>query len=284
MAFIINSKQLEQLKAIEKIAETTYGRRTIKVNLMDRIKEAVQVRWDRLKKVETVIDEIMYRLTDRGFCFTGRERLAQVCKCSLSTVDKAIRYIKESDMFVVCYRNNPGSNGYKTPVIIATIHKNYKEISSVLGLEFLEENLEQKKKRVKAIKNKEENKVESVSNAYQDWLEGAKKVSTNLFTIKQELNNKYIYSTDLIRKVSNLSTDNVIRYIALKIEDYKSQGGKINHLSSFIEKTFAHVVKTSGLMKGIEASIEANNKPTEAIQEPYKPSIKVPFYNWLEER
>ncbi|WP_209124366.1 hypothetical protein [Alkalihalobacillus sp. BA299] len=274
MAFIIHSKEFEELKQIERVAETVYKRRTIKVNLIDRIKESVNVRWDRLIKVEKVIDEIMYRLSDRGFCFTGREKLAEVCGCSLSTVDKAIRFIKESDLFVFCYRHNPKSNGYKTPVIIATIHKNYKEIRKILGFEFTRELLVQRMERHKEAKNKEENKVESTRNAYLDWLQDAKQIVTNIFTITPEIN-KYTYNTELIKKSTKISTDNIVRYIHLKIKDYQEQGGKIEHLNKFVEKTFAQIVKNSGIIKGVES------RKNPSVQRRL-PKNDIVFYNWLE--
>lgn len=273
MAKIIYKEEFKQLQEIEQIADTVYKRRTIKVNIIDRVKEAVKVRWERMKKVEQVVDEIIYRLSDRGFSFTGREKLAEICKCSLSTVDKAIRILKNSGLFVVCYRYSKRSNACKTPVIISTIHRNYKRIEEILNL--ADERLSQEKALLERKENKEENKEEKSETPWYDWLGTGEKVSTFSFTKKQD-NNKTIYDTDLIQKVSKLSTDSIVRYIMLKIADYARNGGDIKHLSSFTEWKFAHAVKMSGIVK----SFERPKKAPKRSEEPRRP---LPFYNWLEQ-
>ena len=110
-------------------------RQKLKWKLIDRIKSKIAIRWNRAKKVLSVIDEIIYKATDRGYSFNGRETLAEKCKVSLSTVDKAIKLVKQSGEVLVAYRHNPASNGYKTPIIILKQHENFTYLNELLGLE-----------------------------------------------------------------------------------------------------------------------------------------------------
>jgi len=107
-------------------------RQQMKYNLMDRIKENVSIRWYRAKKLLSVIDEIIYKATDRGYSFNGREKLAELCNVGLSTVDKAIRVLKESGEAIVVYRENPNSNGYKTPIILLKNHPHFEYWNELL--------------------------------------------------------------------------------------------------------------------------------------------------------
>lgn len=107
---------------------------------MNQIKSKIDIQWNRAKKVLSVIDEIIYKATDRGYSFNGRETLAKKCKVSLSTVDKAIKLLKQSGEVLVAYRPNPASNGYKTPIIILKNHDNFTYWHELLGLENSVEN------------------------------------------------------------------------------------------------------------------------------------------------
>lgn len=61
---------------------------------------------------------------------------------STRTVDKAIRLLKESGEVIVAYRENPNSNGYKTPIILLKRHEHFKYWCELLNIECEVENHE----------------------------------------------------------------------------------------------------------------------------------------------
>ena len=138
---IVSSKLFNRMQSYKTLESSQKERQQMKYNLMDRIKENVSIRWYRAKKLLSVIDEIIYKATDRGYSFNGREKLAELCNVGLSTVDKAIRVLKESGEAIVVYRENPNSNGYKTPIILLKNHPHFEYWNELLKLE---QNLKQK--------------------------------------------------------------------------------------------------------------------------------------------
>jgi hypothetical protein len=143
--FVVSKNQFEEIKNVEKFDLVTGQRKKMKERILDVVKESVKIHWFRFRKVMAVMDEIIYKLTDRGFSFNGRETLAKKCQVSLSTVDKAIRLLKDSDLFFVAYRENSKSNSVKTPIFFYKNHQLFSEHAAILNIE---ENKE---------KNKEEN-------------------------------------------------------------------------------------------------------------------------------
>jgi DNA-binding transcriptional regulator YhcF (GntR family) len=120
----------------------------MKVNIIDKIQAALpDIRWNRMKKVNIVIDEIIYKLTDRGFSYNGRVTLAKKLEVGLSTVDKAFSLLKQTGLFVFAYRENPASNSAKTPVIFYVKHEKYKTFESMVP-ELQDEYIEQGLSRI----------------------------------------------------------------------------------------------------------------------------------------
>lgn len=131
---VIANEYFKVLLNLEKITDYVRERQHIKHNLLDAIADVLGRSYRKAKKVAAVIDEIAYKASDRGFSFNGRETLAEKVGVSLPTVDRAIKLLKESGRVFVCYRENPNSNGAKTPVIIFKDHANYKRIATILKL------------------------------------------------------------------------------------------------------------------------------------------------------
>ncbi|WP_428909065.1 hypothetical protein [Niallia sp. Krafla_26] len=198
---VISSKLFSQMQSYKTFESSQKERRQMKYNFIDRIKDNVSIRWNRAKKLLSVIDEIIYKATDRGYSFNGRETLAELCKVGLSTIDKAIRVLKESGEVIVVYRENPNSNGCKTPVIILKNHPHFKYWNELLNLE---QNLEQK--------------VENAKIPTDSRDEQPQKVSTYLLPKKQENN-----------------INKVVRYVSNKIMDVVNKGITINYLSSYVD-------------------------------------------------
>lgn len=137
----IKRKMLSYKQAISKHKE----RKDYKNKLIDELKEYVtmiqwrnsteRIRWSRAEKLLKVIDQIVYDASDRGFCFWGRETLAERCNCNVHTVDKAIKVIKTSNMFAVAYGENTKANGVKTLFFFIKDHVYYSYWSNLLQLE-----------------------------------------------------------------------------------------------------------------------------------------------------
>ena len=197
---IISSKLFSQMQSYKTLDCSQDDRQKLKYTFMDRIKENVTVRWNRAKKLVSVIDEIIYKATDRGYSFNGRETLAEICKVGLSTVDAAIRVLKESGEVVVAYRENPASNGYKTPVIILKNHPHFEYWNALLNLE---QNVKQK--------------VENAETTTESKKDEPKKVSTYSLSLKQD---------NTINKV--------VTYVSNKINDVIKRGTTIDYLSSYV--------------------------------------------------
>lgn len=160
-------------------------RKKLKEQLLEQVKAtAPDKRWNRAKKLTKVIDEIIYKATDRGFSFNGKQTLMELCECKGSTIDEATRLLKESGLFEVAYRENPNSNGYKTPVFILKSHANYQYIKEILEIQ-----------NYKQVVKQEVEKAQT-SSGTRDSEE--KEVPTNL-SLKKDI---------LTKKINNNNEDN----------------------------------------------------------------------------
>jgi hypothetical protein len=181
---IVSSNLFKQMQSYKTLTINQKERQQMKHTFIDRIKNKVSLRWNRAKKLQQVIDEIIYKATDRGYSFNGRETLAKKCNVSLRTVDKAIKVLKESNEVVVAYRHNPSSNGYKTPIFILKHHEYFKYWKALLNLE-----------------DNVECEVEKYSNTDVSTIEGVKKVYTYSFT-KSNINiNNHLMNNKVIKFV-----------------------------------------------------------------------------------
>jgi hypothetical protein len=147
--FVVLNKAFSILMDFSKGAKGTIKEKKDRQKLKDQLLEQVKAtepnkRWNRSKMLLAVIDEIIYKATDRGFSFNGIESaLMKKFDCSRSTVNRAIKILKDSGLFVVAYRENPNSNGIKTPVIILKSHPNYQYIMEILQIEDYKESVKE---------------------------------------------------------------------------------------------------------------------------------------------
>jgi hypothetical protein len=137
MTFLVVPNNLfSRMQAYKRLEHSVTERRNLKDEFLNGIKSALTtIRWNRATKLLKVIDTIIYFATDRGYSFFGRETLAKKCNVSTRTVDKAIRLLKESGEVIVAYRENPNSNGYKTPIILLKRHEHFKYWCELLNIE-----------------------------------------------------------------------------------------------------------------------------------------------------
>lgn len=249
---VIENEYFNVLINLEKVTDYVRERRSIKHRLLEGISSALGRSYRTAKKVAAVIDEIAYKASDRGFSFNGRETLAEKVGVSLRTVDNAIKLLKISGCVYVGYRENPNSNGAKTPVIIFKEHTNYKRIAAILKLpceEVCEEVCE----------------VEKSETLSQGKSRGLKKVSTNSY-LKQEKDN--IYTKPLFEKI--------IEYLYLKISDASQKNNKgITYLSSYIDKVITNEEKNA-YYKAKKTYHTRLKKEREAIK-----NMTAPNLNWL---
>lgn len=250
---IITNEQFTELKEIERVTEFIYKRRKIKNELMNRIAESLGRKFRKAQKTTLVIDEIVWKATDRGFSFNGRETLAEKLDVSLRTVDNAIRLLKDSGEVVVCYRENPKSNGAKTPVFIFRSHANFERIASILDLSVCEEVCE--------VENTEKPTAakDSPLNTFATIIGLPYKNKTN----------KYI-------KGKIQPYEKIVYYLAYKIDQVQRRNGKgIEHLSSYIDEVFENEIRKATL---VVKHKQQKQKLT------IKPSPRVVFYDWLNEK
>jgi len=249
--FILSTKQFNAIQSVSPLEGGTYTRRTMKVNILEKIEEALpEVELKRLPKVMLVIDEIVYKLTDRGFSFNGRKQLAEKCEVGLSTVDKAIYLLKATGLFLFTYRMNPNSNSAKTPVIFYIKHSNYKTYEKLIPT-LADERIDQEISRLeKVVKQSEEQKEEKRGNAWESKNKGGGIFSTNIFTKNHDKQNKLL---SLIQKVSNLSTNQnvssqmkkIVEYLTLKIQKAIDSGVNVEFLGAYCEKMLSNELKTA---------------------------------------
>ncbi|MBT2655335.1 hypothetical protein J7E81_08800 [Bacillus sp. ISL-18] len=131
---VIPNDLFRQAQAIKPLESNENERRQMKYSFLDSVKSKVKRRWDRDFKLTRVIDEIVFKATDRDYSFNGRETLVN-CNCGLSTVDEVLRVLRESGEVIIGYRENPNSNGYKTPVVFLKNHPHFKYWNNILGLD-----------------------------------------------------------------------------------------------------------------------------------------------------
>jgi hypothetical protein len=257
VTLLVSNHQFKNMQSSKTLEMNQRERQKLKWKFIDLIKSKIDIRWNRAKKVLRVIDEIIYKATDRGYSFNGRETLAEKCKVSLSTVDKAIKLVKQSGEVLVAYRHNPASNGYKTPIIILKQHENFTYLNELLGLE-----------------NNVENKVGNAGKPASPIDEGTKKVSTYILpTLKQEIN-KYI---------KNPQESKIIQYVTNRIHD-AMKTGTITFLSSYVDRIVRTLEQTAifEANKREQTKIkqrEAAAKEFAIIMNKVKHPVK---YNWLE--
>jgi hypothetical protein len=254
---LVSSHQFKKMQSSKTLKMNQKERQKLKWKFIDRIKSKIAIRWNRAKKVLSVIDEIIYKATDRGYSFNGRETLAEKCKVSLSTVDKAIKLVKQSGEVLVAYRHNPASNGYKTPILILKQHENFTYLNELLGLE-----------------NNVENKVENKDKQEIPRDESTKKVSTYVLpTLKQE-SNKY---------KKNPQEGKTIQYVMNRIND-AMKTGTITFLSSYVDRIVRSLEQTAIFEANKREQAKIKQRETAAKKFAIKMNkIKQPVkYNWLE--
>jgi hypothetical protein len=256
---VVENNLFKQMQSYKTLKCNQRERQQMKQTFIDRIKEKVSLRWNRANKLLQVIDEIIYKATDRGYSFNGRETLAAKCNASLSTVDKAIKIIKESGEAIVAYRHNPSSNGYKTPIIILKGHEHFKHWKDLLHLE---DNVEQK--------------VGISEDTETPTLESMKKISTYNHQSKQE---RYI-------NISNPTYAKIVRYVTNRVKDTIKQGTRIKYLSSYIDR-IVHSLEKQAIYAENERQIKARKqreKESSLLAEELglRKQREIPFYNWLE--
>lgn len=251
--YIITTEQFTQLKEIERVADYIYKRRQIKNELIDRIANALGRKFRTAQKTTLVIDEIVWLATDRGFSFPGRETLAEKLGVSLRTVDNAIRILKDSGEVIVCYRENPRSNGAKTPVFIFRNHANFERIASVLNLADCEEVCE--------VEN-----TDKPTETSDSTLETFATILGLPFKNKNKINNELKGDIQPLEKI--------VKYIALKIDDVQRRTGRgIKHLSAYVDRVLADEMRRAKI---------AEMKREQAKKVAYKPTGFV-YYDWLSE-
>lgn len=258
---VIPNDIFRQTQAIKPLDSNENERRQMKYSCLDLIKSKVKRRWDKAIKLTRVIDEIIFKATDRGYSFNGRQTLAKLCDCGLSTVDEALRVLRESGEVVIGYRENPNSNGYKTPVVFLKNHPHFKYWNDLLGLG-------------KYVKQEVHQEVEYTEKPCDSKDEGAKKVSTYLLpSLKQESN--------------NISDNTIVQFVVNRVNDTIKKGTRVKYLSSYIDR----------VVRSLEwqAMYDENNRQKAIMKRQQEESLKVireikgikrepiPFYNWLGE-
>lgn len=256
---VIQNETFQRLQQLDRATENERQRKQIKYSLLDRVANVLGRAFRNARKVAAVIDEIVYKATDRGYSFNGRETLAEKVGVSLRTVDNAIKLLKKSAEVLVAYRENPGSNGIKTPVIIFKNHPNFDRITHLLNLPNCEVVCE----------------VENASEPTEPSVNEQKKIATySLPSLKQE-NNNNIATKELLKK-----------YADYKINDILNKDVTVKYISSYISKLFKSL-ETQSLYYA-NNQIKAKKKQLqEQANAWYKEAMgitsePVPFYNWLE--
>jgi hypothetical protein len=255
---VVPNNLFKQMQAYKTLECNQKERQQMKYTFINRIKEKVSLRWNRATKLLQVIDEIIYKATDRGYSFNGRNTLAKKCNASLRTVDKAIKILKESNEVVVAYRHNPSSNGYKTPIFILKRHEHFRYWKELLHLD-----------------DSVECEVKDSINTEAPTVKGAKKSLYLSSTKKQENNNIY----------SNLSQNKIVQYVINRVEDSIKQGTKIKYLSSYIDRVVRSLEIQSLYTENERLKQQQKQREEKSFLLAEELGIKkqreLPFYDWL---
>jgi len=250
---IIPNEQFAELKNIERVTTYVYKRKKIKDELMDRITDALGRKLRKAKKTILVIDEIIWKATDRGFSFNGYETLIKKLGVSTSTISRAIGLLKESGEVVVCYRENPKSNGLKTPVVIFRNHANFDKIASILGLN-----------------EKVDEKVEKAEKLTATRDEALKTFATILGLPFNNKINSYV-------KGEIHPFEKIVKYIAIKVDEAQKRNNRgIKYLSAYVDRVLSDEMR--------RAKLEELKHKQQLNQQTVKPSPRAVFYDWLNEK
>lgn len=74
------------------------------------------------KKIGAVIRKIIYMTCVEGIVTISAKRLGKLCKCSISTVGRAINVLRESKQYLIGYENEVGKGRY---IIVDTLCDHY---------------------------------------------------------------------------------------------------------------------------------------------------------------
>ncbi|WP_100408474.1 hypothetical protein [Bacillus solitudinis] len=247
---VIANEYFNVLMNLETATDYIKERKQLKHSLLERLVNVLGRSYRKARKVAAVIDEITYKATDRGFSFNGRDTLAQRVGVSLPTVDRAIKLLKESGRVVVAYRENPNSNGAKTPVIIFKDHANFKRISAILKL-----------------RDNVVDKVEKDETLTETGGRGVKIVATNTYR-KQD---NHIYNGD------NHTVNEIVKYVSLKVSDAMKKGGRgIHFLSSYVDKVIQSE-ENNAYYKANETYRSRRERERERLRR-----VEAPGFDWIE--
>lgn len=168
----MKKKMLSFKQAITKEKDKREFKDRILESIMNEVNEytwankVVKIRWDRAKKLVRVLDEMLFKAADRGFSFNGRETLAELCECDVTTVDKAIKVLKESGQAVFCYGINPKTNGFKTPILFLKEHEYFAYWRTYLGMENTVESKVEKKEEISEKSSYTKDRSQNLDDTY----------------------------------------------------------------------------------------------------------------------
>ncbi|MGE7219651.1 hypothetical protein ACQKJC_24755 [Priestia koreensis] len=213
---IIENEKFQKLLKLKRAHTYVSKRKQVSNYIYEDLEAVLGRKLRKGVKVKTIISRLIYLSSDRGFCFIGRDTLADKLNVALGTVDNAIKLLRESKEVDIFYRENPKSNSAKTYVVIFKKHDNYSEIKGILKelyKKVWEEELHQKS-------------TESKANPI-------KQIATLLLQKKQDKKLKH--------KLHPVSK--IIEYITLKVEEQQEKNnGGIIALSSYIDKVIAQEI------------------------------------------
>lgn len=274
---IIRNNEFQIMLDTPRLGISVSQRKKMKDSILMKIEDTVNIRWSTAKKVRAVIDDIVYKLTDRGFSFAGRLTLADKLGVKPRTVDNAIKHLKASNLFYVCYRENTASNGAKTPVFILKDHPNFAIFNSLLYLECNDE-------------CDKECEVENAENTYVPTVEEDENTPTyslSSFT-KQENNNKY-NTREIYPLITKLSTDTklegnlkrIVEMLTLKVSDALKKGVDIQSFSSYCEKVFWNEFRKFNAMKNSRANGTSVKSYPPTLSKERMEQINASLYAWI---
>lgn len=314
---ILNERIFKKMMVVDKVHLNANERKDEVSKILYQIEEIVGVDLTNRPKLRRVMDDLIYKLTDRGFSFYTTQKMKENFSIGTTTIRDTIKLLKQSGLFFIAHRRQSikdkhaknGSNAGKGYVIFFKAHVNFSFFKELLGFADVEANQLKYHKEIVEMKNSglevitEERTVERIVEQTVENSENPIGTSvTDEKTAPTFITSSLLSSThvinintrtrDIFQNLNQLSTDfrsltndeslnhklqKIMQYMSYKILDRVNRGYDIDYISSFCEK---FVSEQFALMINTKKEEEVKRKKESAHFD--KITEPVVFYNWLD--
>lgn len=272
MTIFVESNVFKQMLSYKPYVTDKHGKKQVKYSLLDRIKEGLGDKWNRLKEgTRQTFDQICFFSAELGFFYASDKYLAEYNNVSLRTIQYRLNELIKLGEVIKVNRRAKRSNGKGKAVYLFVNHPYFTYWTELLGITNCNTDCATEKAKIP---------TESKN-------EGPGKISTYSLPKKQE-STIYKASNEFVPSEIQNDTDfqNIVGMYSLQLYDKVKKGFNIKSFSSLVSKDISHKIRLA--LYDANARDNKRRKQREAkndhlaIELGIKKQKGLPFYNWLE--